>query len=67
VALGRGVDREVAAHADVAAGVPLRAALADDDVAWMTSSPPYFFTPSRLPAESRPLRELPPAFLCAMT
>src|SRR5689334_7316210 len=33
----------------------------------MTRSPPNFLTPSRLPAESRPLRELPPAFLCAMT
>src|SRR5205809_805895 len=32
----------------------------------ITTSPPNFFTPSRLPAESRPLRELPPAFLCAL-
>src|SRR5688572_27523549 len=32
----------------------------------ITASPPNFLTPSRLPAESRPLRELPPAFLCAM-
>src|SRR6476620_10367171 len=32
----------------------------------ITGSPPNFFTPSRLPAVSRPLRELPPAFLCAM-
>src|SRR5215213_1449447 len=31
-----------------------------------TLSPPYFFTPSRLPAESRPFREEPPAFLCAI-
>src|ERR1700722_6570899 len=30
------------------------------------ASPPNFFTPSRWPAESRPLREEPPAFLCAM-
>src|SRR5262245_18701957 len=28
--------------------------------------PPDFFTPSRRPAESRPLRDEPPAFLCAM-
>src|SRR6185295_19338598 len=28
--------------------------------------PPDFLTPSRRPAESRPLREEPPAFLCAM-
>src|SRR5690606_28857620 len=28
---------------------------------------PSFFAPRRRPAESRPLRELPPAFLCAMT
>src|SRR5690606_12200785 len=32
----------------------------------MTCSPPYFFTPRRRPAESRPLRDEPPAFLCAM-
>src|SRR4029077_11610232 len=31
-----------------------------------TSWPPYFLTPRRRPALSRPLRELPPAFLCAM-
>src|SRR5208283_4705907 len=29
-------------------------------------SPPKAFTPRRLDCESRPLRELPPAFLCAM-
>src|SRR5262245_49248703 len=28
--------------------------------------PPDFFTPSRRPAESRPLRDEPPAFLCAI-
>src|ERR687891_2306085 len=33
----------------------------------MTCSPPNFFTPSRWPGESRPLRELPPAFLCAIS
>src|SRR6266851_366652 len=32
----------------------------------ITISPPYFLTPSRLPALSRPLREEPPAFLCAI-
>src|ERR1700757_1733948 len=32
----------------------------------MTISPPNFFTPSRLPRLSRPLREEPPAFLCAI-
>src|SRR5215208_4173511 len=31
-----------------------------------TVSPPNFFTPRRRPALSRPLREEPPAFLCAM-
>src|SRR3989337_2571935 len=31
-----------------------------------TCSPPKRLTPSRLDSESRPLRELPPAFLCAM-
>src|SRR3990170_1647154 len=33
----------------------------------MTFWPPKRFTPSRWPSESRPLREEPPAFLCAMT
>src|SRR3954452_4699122 len=32
-----------------------------------TRSSPNFLTPRRRPAESRPLREEPPAFLCAMT
>src|ERR1700694_5943987 len=31
-----------------------------------TSSPPKRLTPSRCEFESRPLRELPPPFLCAM-
>src|SRR6478609_5456151 len=33
----------------------------------IASSPPNFFTPRRLPAESRPLRDEPPAFLCAIS
>src|SRR5690554_5584923 len=32
-----------------------------------TASPPNFLTPSRRPAVSRPLRELPPAFLWAIS
>src|SRR3984893_11900077 len=32
----------------------------------MTASPPNFFTPRRRPLESRPLRDEPPAFLCAI-
>src|ERR1700734_3037322 len=31
-----------------------------------TASPPDFFTPRRRPSVSRPLRDEPPAFLCAM-
>src|ERR1700693_5097896 len=31
-----------------------------------TTSPVWRFTPSRLAFESRPLRELPPPFLCAI-
>jgi hypothetical protein len=31
-----------------------------------TASPPYFLTPRRRPAESRPFLELPPAFFVAM-
>src|SRR6185503_19267854 len=34
-----------------------------DSTCW----PPKRFTPRRWPPESRPLREEPPAFLCAMT
>src|SRR4029450_4262813 len=32
-----------------------------------TASLPNFFTPRRLDCESRPLREEPPAFLCAIS
>src|SRR5262245_11084684 len=32
-----------------------------------TCWPPVFLTPRRRPAESRPLREEPPAFLCAIS
>src|SRR6266446_10649640 len=32
----------------------------------MTISPPNFLTPSRRPRLSRPLRDEPPAFLCAI-
>src|SRR6188768_4243628 len=32
----------------------------------ITASPPNFLTPRRRPAVSRPLREEPPAFLCAI-
>src|SRR5215216_3045421 len=32
-----------------------------------TGCPPNFFTPRRLLSLSRPLRDEPPAFLCAMT
>src|SRR5438093_9501812 len=32
-----------------------------------TISPPYFLTPSRRPRLSRPLRDEPPAFLCAIS
>src|ERR1700712_400057 len=32
----------------------------------ITCSPPNFLTPRRRPAESRPLRDEPPAFLCAI-
>ena len=32
----------------------------------ITAWPPDFLSPRRRPAESRPLRELPPAFLCAI-
>src|SRR6056297_614977 len=33
----------------------------------MTCSPPNFLTPRRLDSESRPFRDEPPAFLCAIS
>src|SRR5688572_30721639 len=33
----------------------------------ITDSPPNFLTPRRRPAVSRPLRDEPPAFLCAIS
>ena len=63
-----GEDRVVAAEIHAGARPELGAALADQDVApATTASPPYFFTPSRRPALSRPLRDEPPAFLCAIS
>jgi hypothetical protein len=56
----------VLAHADIDAGMPLGAALTNNDVAGEDSFAPNFFTPRRLDSESRPLRDEPPAFLCAM-
>ena len=56
----------VLAQADVVARVPLRAALADDDVAGDDVLAAELLDAEALDCESRPLREEPPAFLCAI-
>jgi hypothetical protein len=56
----------ILADADIGAGMNLGAALPNDDRPAVIASPPYALTPSRFECESRPLRELPPAFLCAI-
>ena len=53
----------VAANADVAAGMPLGAALARDNVAGDDVFAAENLDSQPLAAESRPLREDPPAFL----
>ena len=68
LAVAKGKKRMVLAHADVFAGIEFGAALAHDHIAAgdrlrrRTAS-----RPASWPVESRPLREEPPAFLCAMT
>ena len=56
----------VAAAADVDAGMELGAALADEDVAGQHVLAAELLDAKRFDSESRPLRVLPPAFLCAM-
>lgn len=48
------------------AGMDHGAELTDKDIAGENGCPPKRFTPRRCALLSRPLRELPPAFLCAM-
>jgi hypothetical protein len=58
--------RIVFAAAHVVAGFPFRAALARDDVAAENSFAAKFLQPSRCDCESRPLRDEPTPFLCAI-
>jgi hypothetical protein len=57
--------RVIFAGADITTGVPFGAALARKDIAGEHDFA-VDFKPSRRPAESRPFREDPPAFLCAI-
>ena len=56
--------RVVLAHPDVDARMDLRPALANDDATRVDEF--AALTPRRFDSESRPVLELPPAFLCAM-
>jgi len=56
----------VLAHGHIGARMHLGAALAHNDVARKDDLTAEALTPSRWLLESRPLREDPPAFLCAM-
>ncbi len=66
-ALNLGEQRVVLAEADVQARAELAAALADENRPPVTRLPSNCLTPSRCEWLSRPLRELPCPFLCAMT
>lgn len=57
----------VTAEANAATRVELGAALTHDDVAASMAWPPKILTPRYFGLESRPLREEPTPFLCAMT
>ena len=65
-AFGQRKQRVVRAHADIGPGCHLVPRWRARMLPASTCSPPYFLTPSRRPAVSRPLREEPPAFLCAI-
>ncbi len=62
-----GIEGIVRAKTGILAGVELCAVLADDDLAPLHDRPPKRLTPRRWELESRPLRELPPPFLCAIS
>jgi hypothetical protein len=66
-AFGQREQGVVLADADVFARVEFGAALANDDVAGEDELAAVALDARRLLSESRPLRELPPAFLCAMS
>ncbi len=63
LAVNKGEQGPVLAHAHVLAGVDAGAHLANEEVAARTFWPPKRLTPRRCPALSRPFLELPPAFL----
>jgi hypothetical protein len=54
------------AHADIPARMYLGAALANQDIPADDVFTTIFFTPSRFDLLSRPFRDEPPPFLCAM-
>jgi len=56
----------VFSEANVDTRIMLGSSLANYNVACLAVWPPKSFTPNRLLSESRPLRELPAPFLCAI-
>ena len=64
--IGKREEGVVPTHAHVGARVKFRAALANRDIPSLGRLAPKSLTPRRFDSESRPLRVLPPAFLCAM-
>ena len=65
-AVGNRKQRVVASEAYVGAGMKGGSTLAHENIAGQHFLAAVFLDPSRLDSESRPLRELPAAFLCAI-
>ena len=66
VAVDQREEGVVAAEADIAARPDFVPRCRMMMLPATTCSPPYFLTPRRRPSVSRPLRDEPPAFLCAI-
>lgn len=65
-AFNNGENGVILAKANAGAGMPFCAALTHDDIAGDHMLATKFLHTKRLPMVSRPLREEPPAFLCAI-
>ena len=63
MAFDLGKESMIGTHADIEAGMPGGAALTRDDVAGNHMLATKALMPRRLPLESRPFRDEPPAFL----
>ncbi len=66
VTCGQCENRVVLADANIGAGMPLGSALTQNNVARNDSFAAELLYAKALGSESRPLREEPPAFLCAI-